>query len=348
MKNNTKYIFACIIIAICIIIFNAIKDVIIIPFGISFVFSYCLSEPLSILETKFKYLGRSFFSGLFVLIFTSIALSFIFLLIPYIFTQLSDLKTLLPSSIEREILPKLPQHLQKIYKSFISKDENITVALLHNSSLMKNLLNSSISIVSTISLVLLSPIISFYMIRDWRQIATSFENILPKSFCQDFIQIRTQIRDKIKSYFIGQINVILILILFYSILLFFSGIKYGAEIGFLTGLFTIIPYVGIAFFFLLSSCVSILFSTNATGSPDWIQLTIIIGIFIIGQILESGIITPKLIGKKIALHPLWIIFGFLVCGLLFGFVGILFAIPITVATSVVLSHYFKKYKQFFI
>jgi predicted PurR-regulated permease PerM len=130
--------------------------------------------------------------------------------------------------------------------------------------------------------------------------------------------------------------------LFYSLALTLSGLNFGFLIGFITGLLSFIPFVGMGigvFTALLVGC----FQWGLSLS----NFIVVISIFTAGQIIESNFLTPRLVGKKIGLHPVWIIFGLFVFGSLFGFIGVLLAIPLTAIFGVILKFFAAKYKESF-
>ena len=140
----------------------------------------------------------------------------------------------------------------------------------------------------------------------------------------------------------GQFNVCLILVIIYSSLLSFTGLNFGFLIGFLTGLFSFIPYVG-----MLSGVTAAIAVALFQWGFDTSHISAVSLVFIFGQIVESNFLTPKLIGAKIGLHPVWLIFGLFIFGALFGFIGVLVAVPLTAICGVIIKHFALEYKKKF-
>jgi predicted PurR-regulated permease PerM len=187
--------------------------------------------------------------------------------------------------------------------------------------------------------IVISPIASYYMIKDWEKINEGIVNLVPASSRASFVELRTEIRQRLAGYLAGQLYIILFFCIFYSIGLSIMGLKFAFTIGILTGIATIVPYIGFACGFVVGIITAILQTSDATYTA------IIIGIFTAGQIIESTLLTPKLMSSKISIHPLWIVFGFMFFGALFGFLGVFFAVPLTAIFSVLIKFYVKNYYQ---
>ena len=191
-----------------------------------------------------------------------------------------------------------------------------------------SVLQSGIALVNLVSLLFITPVVAFYLLKDWDKIVDRINILLPR---QHAPTIREQIKiiDETLSGFIrGQTNVCLILATYYAVALSLVGLKFGIVIGILGGFLVIIPYAGILFATVFGVAVAF-FQFGDLG-----PVAIVLAIFVSGQMIEGTLITPKLVGDKVGLHPLWIIFGMLAGAALFGFVGILLAVPVTAVIGV--------------
>ena len=205
--------------------------------------------------------------------------------------------------------------------------------------LLQKLISSSYVLFNIISLLLVTPIVAFYMLRDWNSFIHHTSELLPRSHKKDIQQQAKEI-DKILSSFIrGQISVCFILGSFYAICLSIIGLDLGFLVGMLSGFISFIPYVGSITGFLLSLIIAL--AQFNTISPVIATACI----FIIGQVLEGNFLTPKLVGDSVGLHPVWIMFALLAGGLLLGFLGLMIAIPLAAIIGVILRHAVAKYKQ---
>ena len=148
-----------------------------------------------------------------------------------------------------------------------------------------------------------------------------------------------KVDETLAGFLRGQINVMLILGIFYAISLLVVGLKYGVIIGIISGFLIIVPYLGAIIGATLS--VGIAF----VQFDDWQSIATVAGIFIVGQIVEGSVLTPKLVGGKVGLHPAWIIFGMLAGASMFGFVGILIAVPVTAIIGVLVRFSLEEYQE---
>ncbi|MGE0755235.1 MAG: AI-2E family transporter, partial [Alphaproteobacteria bacterium] len=188
------------------------------------------------------------------------------------------------------------------------------------------------------SLFLITPIVAFYLLRDWDRLVDHIDNLLPRKHAAT---IREQMRiiDRTLAGFLrGQFNVCLILGTYYAIGLTLVGLKFGLLIGLATGFLTIFPYVGL----MLGMGIGLSVALFQFG--DFMPVAMTLAVFVTGQIIEGYFITPKLVGDKVGLHPVWIIFGMLAGAALFGFVGILLAIPVTAVMGVLIRFAISRYK----
>ena len=178
---------------------------------------------------------------------------------------------------------------------------------------------------------------TFYFLNEWNNIIKTIKIYIPKKNLKTTELLFRQIDSVLSACMKGQLNVCIILGLFYGTLLFLSGLKYGFLIGLLTGLASFIPYFGMFIGFFVAMIMTFYqFGFNTT------HIIITLAIFLTGQILEGNFITPKLVGSKIKLHPLWIIFSLFAGGTLFGFVGLLIALPIAGVIGVLIRFYIKQ------
>ncbi|MBX7145725.1 MAG: AI-2E family transporter [Alphaproteobacteria bacterium] len=209
---------------------------------------------------------------------------------------------------------------------------------------LAGILSRGAAFVNVISLLLITPVVAFYILKDWNLLTKYVDHLLPRLFAKT---IRRQIKDIDKTlagFVRGQAIVCLLLGFYYSISLSLLGLDFGLSLGALIGFLSFIPYVGSITGFIISV------SLTLAQFAEWTPFFIVIGIFIIGQILEGYVLTPKLVGSRIGLHPVWIIFALLAGGTLFGFLGILISIPIAASLGVLLRFVLDKYfhSQFYL
>lgn len=204
-------------------------------------------------------------------------------------------------------------------------------------SLVKGVLTGGIAIMSILSLLFITPVVTFYLLRDWHKVVDTVDGWLPRHHAEE---IRTELRevDRTLAGFVrGQATVCIVLAAYYGIGLTLTGLDLGLMIGLGTGFGAFVPYVGMLIGLLTSLGLAI-----AQGA-EWHLFAGIGVVFLIGNMLEGNFLTPKLVGGRVGLHPVWIIFSLLAGGALFGFVGMLLAVPaasvIGVLTRFGLNHY---------
>ncbi len=192
--------------------------------------------------------------------------------------------------------------------------------------------------IGVFSVIVFTPIVAYFMMKEWPHITAWVEDLLPQNNKKTIIDLLKQIDQKISGFVRGQISVAVILGLAYAIALTLIGLKYGFLIGLLSGLLSIIPMVG--------STVGLLVSVGVAWfqAGDLIFVAIVAGIFFAGQLIEGNILSPKIVGDSVGLHPLWIFFALLAGGSLFGVLGMLLAVPVAAVAGVLLAFAITQYK----
>ena len=266
-------------------------------------------------------------------------------IIPVIASQTAGLIAAVPGFVtdfETQYAPQLTERLGHITVIDVNQLKDMTsnmsgIAIKVMGDFLAGLLQSGMAIVNVISMILITPIVAFYLLRDWDRITSRLDSYLPRSQA-DTIRQQLAIIDRTLAGFIrGQINGCLILGTFYAVGLSLAGLKFGILIGLATGLLVIFPYVGLMLGMGTGLAVAFF------QFDDIQSIFAVFGIFVIGQIVEGYFITPKLVGEKVGLHPVWIIFGMLSGAALFGFVGILLAVPATAVIGVLIGFALERY-----
>ncbi len=202
---------------------------------------------------------------------------------------------------------------------------------------LKSILTGSLVVVNILSLIFVTPVVTFYLLRDWHKVTARVDAWLPRHHADT---IRHELReiDQILSGFVrGQALLCLTLGTLYGLGLTAVGLDLGLVVGFGAGLASFIPYLGSTTGFLVGVGLAL------AQSPDWSLPLMVAAVFITGNLLEGNVLSPKLVGEKIGLHPVWVIFALLAGGALFGFLGVLLALPVAAVVGVLtrfsLSHY---------
>ena len=174
----------------------------------------------------------------------------------------------------------------------------------------------------------LIPLVMFYLLQEWPHILDALRRIVPRPWLARTMRILQDIDSVMSEFLRGQLSVMMLLAVFYSVGLWLAGLKFALPVGVLTGLLVFIPYVGFGGGLILAIVAAVL---QAEGWPPLIGVAAVYGL---GQMVESFLLTPYLVGERIGLHPLAVIFSLMAFGQLFGFVGVLVALPVSAALLV--------------
>ena len=339
--NKKHYIFwGCVIIAS--LFFVNYISVAIKPFVLGFVFAYLFLPIVNKLEER--RISRSYSSGAIVIFaFIILALTFI-MLVPFLCDRViffaQDIMQNYGS--ENTLVRKLSKIFHtdvnviwRVYRyltDYIASASN-TIHFIRSPNAM---IASMINIIATIFVM---PIITFYMLKDWNKIRDNFYKLLPKKHCITVQNMLCDIDKSIFSYLRGQVRVCGFFVLFYAFLLQIVGLNFGFLLGIMVGVMIFIPYVGFLIGFLISMMVA-----GMQFGFDY-QFFIVVLIFIIGQFIDANYTTPKFVGEKVGLHPIWIVFGLFVFAKLFGVTGAIIALPLTTSAAVFVRFAIMKYKS---
>lgn len=316
---------------------------VLLPFVAGMAIAYFLDPQADRLERLG--LSRGLATGLITLIFFSVFGLLLFLLIPVLEQQVSTFVQRLPGYVAvlnervRPLLKDIYDHLSpnEVEKLQGSLGAYAGTVAGWGLDLLKRVLTGGIAVFGILSLLFITPVVTFYLLRDWDRMVATIDGWLPRHHAET---IRLELRevDRTLAGFVrGQATVCIAMATFYGIGLTFTGLDLGLMIGIGTGLGAFVPYVGM----LIGLMASIGLAVAQGGDPHLLGGVAVV--FVLGNILEGNILTPKLVGDRVGLHAVWIIFSLLAGGALFGFVGVLLAVPaasvIGVGTRFALSKY---------
>ena len=196
---------------------------------------------------------------------------------------------------------------------------------------------SGVALLLTLANVALTPVVAFYMLRDWDQVMARLQEMIPRDLVEDTVILLTECDEVLSSFLRGQMLIMILLGFIYALGLTIVGLKLALVIGMLAGLASIVPYLGF-FVGIFAATLAALFQFQ-----DAIHLVYIGIVFGVGQILEGMVLTPWLVGDRIGLHPVAVIFAVLAGGQLFGFVGVLLALPVAAVIMVFVRHLHQSY-----
>lgn len=205
---------------------------------------------------------------------------------------------------------------------------------------LNTVLSSAASLLSVVMLLVIVPVVAFYLLYDWDRMIARIDDLLPREHAPVIRKLAREIDDVIAGFIRGMGTVCLILGTYYAVALMAVGLQFGLVVGFVAGLVTFIPYVGA----LVGGSLAIGLGLFQFWG-DWVSLGLIAAIFVSGQMVEGNILTPKLVGNSVGLHPVWLLFALSVFGTLFGFVGMLVAVPVAAAIGVIIRFAIANYKD---
>ncbi len=206
--------------------------------------------------------------------------------------------------------------------------------------LLETALSSFASIINVLVLFVIVPVVAVYLLLDWDRMVAAIDRLLPRDHAPTIRQLAAQIDNTLASFIRGMGTVCLILGTYYAIALMVVGLQFGLVVGFIAGLVTFIPYLGA----LLGGALAIGLALFQFWG-DWVSIGLVAGIFGLGQVIEGNVLTPKLVGDSVGLHPVWLILALSVFGTLFGFVGMLVAVPMAAVIGVLIRFGVGQYQQ---
>lgn len=205
-------------------------------------------------------------------------------------------------------------------------------------TLLTSILTGSLALVNLLSLLVVTPIVAFYLLTDWDRMVARVDSWLPRPHVETLRGLAREMDDAMAGFIRGQAVVCLLLGLFYAVGLSLAGLNFGLLIGLGAGLLSFIPYVGSFVGFVLSIGVAIV-----QFWPNWAHILAVAAIFALGQFIEGNFLSPKLVGNRVGLHPVWLMFALFAFGYLFGFAGLLMAVPLAAAVGVLTRFALRKY-----
>ncbi len=320
---------------------------ILLPFVAGMALAY-LFNPLA---TRMERLGLSrllaslAIIGIFVLIFIVLLL----LLVPILGGQLSGFIENLPDyarKLQAAVADPSRPWLQKLvgtanlgnvdatFSDFVKEGAGWLMTFV------KSLWSGGQMLISVLSLIIVTPVVAFYLLIDWERMIAKVDSWIPLAHRATVRRLAREIDATIAHFVRGQTGVCLILGSFYAVGLTLAGLNFGLLIGLGSGLITFIPYIGSMTGLVLATAVAV-----GQFWPAWTPILVVVGIFLVGQFVEGYILAPKLVGESVGLHPVWLIFTLLAFGYLFGVVGLLLAVPLSAAFGVIARFALRRYLE---
>ncbi|MGX5850681.1 AI-2E family transporter [Mesorhizobium sp. PL10] len=332
--------------AVFLALFLYIFSSILLPFVAGMVLAYFL-DPVA---DRLQRLGLSRLMATVVILIAFIillVLAFV-ILIPVLATQMADFASKLPEYLTR---------LQSLITSFDPKwleqkfgvnanglrdglNSLLTSGFGLLSTVFTSIWSSGVALVSVVSLFVVTPVVAFYMLLDWDRMVAVVDSWVPRDYVGTVRAIFRDINTATAGFVRGQGTLCLVLGAMYATGLTLTGLNFAILIGLFAGLISFIPYVG-----SLTGLVLAVGVAFVQFWPDWTMIVAVAVVFFIGQFIEGNILQPRLVGKSVGLHPVWLMFALFAFGALFGFVGLLIAVPASAAVAVLVRFAIARYLE---
>jgi predicted PurR-regulated permease PerM len=318
---------------------------ILLPFVAGFAIAYFVDPAVERLGRAGlgRWMATSLVLGLFFLLF-GLLVAF---LLPLVQTQILDLASKAPKLFEAaqdkvaalvsQLSAQLSAEDMERLKGAAGSFAGDALKLL--GGLLGRIWSGGLAFFNLLSLIFITPVVAFYILRDWPFIVKKLDSWLPRDHAQTIRRLIAEADEMISGFVRGMGIVCLVLAIFYGISLTIIGLDFSLLIGIGAGLISFIPFVG--------AIVGIVAAVGMAlvQFSDWAPIAAVAGVFITGQVLEGNVLTPRLVGERIQLHPVWIIFALLAGGAVFGFVGILLSVPVAAVTGVLVRYATGRYVQ---
>jgi predicted PurR-regulated permease PerM len=316
---------------------------ILLPFVAGFVIAYFLDPAVHRLERW--HVRRSFGAVVVLLLFVLAVLIVLSLLVPLVELQAAELVRRVPALVgaARERMEQLMQLAeQQLAPEDVAKLRDILGSGLADiaswaARVVQSVLTSSVALANLLSLVFITPIVAFFLLRDWPRIIALIDAWLPRHHLATIREQARLVDMTLAGFMRGQLLVCLGTGVYYAVALTVIHLDFGLIIGILAGVLTFIPYVGFATGFLLAMGLALLQFGTLSGML-WV-----FAVFAVGQVLEGNVLAPKLVGERVHLHPVWVIFALLAFGTVLGFVGVLIALPAAAVAGVLVRFALGRY-----
>lgn len=336
MRAERQVLFWVTAAALLILTIAVLKDILL-PFVAGIAVAYFLSPLADRLVTLG--LNRIVASFLIVVTLGVIGIAALVWIVPIIVAQAMELAAALPGELTRlrnAFDGWVGAQFGSAYVGFDEQLDKAAAALADNWASLAgwaatSIWSRSLAIVNFLALLLVTPLVVFYLLIDWHPMLEKVDRWLPREHAASIRTLASDMNDAVAAFVRGQGTVCLILGAYYALALSLIGLDYGLLIGVVTGLFAFVPFVGWALGFMTATAVAVI-----QFWPEMLPILLVVAVFLGAQALDAGFLSPTIVGSKIGLHPVWLIFALFVFSYLFGIVGTLVAVPLAAALGVLI------------
>lgn len=337
---NIQIRYWSIVAAIFLLLLWFLGDVLV-PFVIGGAIAYFLDPVADRLESWG--LSRGAATGVITIVAVAVFAVIAVALLPALIRQAVDLANLVP-----QLFSDLQTFLIKQFPTIANEDSQLrqTLATIGQAAqsraleLVDTALSSALSVINVIVLMVIAPVVAVYMLLDWDNMLARMDDLLPRDHAPTIRRLAAEIDKTMAGFVRGMVSVCGILGTYYAVALMIVGLDFGLVVGFIAGALTFIPYLGA----LIGGALAIGLALFQFWG-EWYMIVIVAVIFQVGQFVEGNFITPNLVGNSIGLHPVWLLLALSVFGAIFGFIGLLVAVPVAAAIGVLVRYVVERYMQ---
>lgn len=321
---------------------------ILLPFVVGMVVAYFLDPVVVRLERA--RLSRTMATTVVTILAVLAAVGIVMAILPPLFGQIQSLITSAPEYIVKAmgriqpLLEPLRNRLgfdpPSIHDLQAEATQWAGKGLAFAGGLVGAVAERGVAIINLLGLLFITPVVTFYLLRDWEKLMAAIDGTLPLDHADTIRKLARESNAAIAGYMRGQALVCLSLGTFYGVGLTLVGLQFGLVIGLIAGAISFIPFVG-----TFVGAVMALGMALAQFPPEWMGVVKVAVVFLLGQTLEGNFLSPKLVGDRVGLHPVWIMFALLAGGSLFGFTGVLIAVPVAAVLGVIVRHFVARYRE---
>lgn len=326
--------------------FVALFSGIMLPFLAGLMIAYLLDPLVDFLERRG--LGRFTATALVVAATSLVATMALVLMVPLLLVQLREFAEQLPATIER-----LRTAIDAASSGWIGQGvrdwlagagpqagELSKAGAEFAAGLLRSLLSGGLAFVNFLSLLLVTPVVTFFLLLDWDRMIAALDGWLPRDHAATIRRIAREIDEVLAGFIRGQGTVALLLGIMYAVGLSFVGLQHAVLVGLLAGIVSFVPFVGSLTGFLVAMLLAV-----SQFWPEWLPIAQVALVFVVGQAIEGNVLSPKIVGGRVKLHPVWLIFSLFAFSYLLGIVGLLIAVPVAAAIGVLVRFALEEYRR---
>lgn len=338
IEKQTRY--WAVAIAVLLALLWALGDVLL-PFLVGAALAYFLN-PIATRLTR-RGFPRVLAVSLIMVVMVGVTVVLILLIVPSVIGEAAQLAQAAP-----DLFRRLQEVLSERFPDLLDADSQLRQTLSgmgetirdRGLALADGVLRSVSGVISVLVFIVIAPVVTFYLLVDWPRLTDTIDDALPRQHAPVIRDLLRQIDRALAGFVRGQVTVCLILSVYYASALLVAGLQFGLVVGVIAGLVSFIPYIGAIAGGVLAIGLALF---QFWGTP--VPILIVVGIFVVGQVLESNVLVPNMVGGSVGLHPVWLLFAVSAFGSAFGFTGMLVAVPLAAALGVLVRFGFDRYKS---